>query len=255
MNATTEAAERRLEQVLTAPVPTRKPTREHLLLKAAIVTADKGTFRAVISSESLDREKDIVPADSMVRALRAWMTTGKLIPLAWNHSGDPAYIIGHIDPASVKAVNGEVIANGWVDQSTEVGAQAWRLVKSGVLGFSFGYVIVNSTKRADGIRVLDEIDVYEVSATATPMQGRTRVLSWKSHEREAPTVEQLRDLEREVLGLDPRQQHLRAEMRAEMLRALRGSDTDIPRDYAKAGKRTEPRRKSAARLKIASFGC
>jgi hypothetical protein len=47
----------RLDDVLAAPVPSRAPTKEHLLLKAAIVTADKGTFDAIISTETPDREK------------------------------------------------------------------------------------------------------------------------------------------------------------------------------------------------------
>ena len=46
----------------------------------------------------------------MVDALRSWTFTGRMVPLAWNHSSDPEDIVGHINPASVKEVEGEVVA-------------------------------------------------------------------------------------------------------------------------------------------------
>jgi hypothetical protein len=81
--------------------------------------------------------------------------------------------------------------SGWIDQSTERGKEAWRLIKSGVLGFSFGYLILDAVKRKDGVREIRALDVFEVSCTATPMNNSTQVLSWKSRDaararREAP---------------------------------------------------------------------
>ena len=128
MSATYEAAMERLQSVLDAPVPTRAPTKERLLLKASVVLADRGSFEAIISTEAVDREKDIVSAAGMVEALRAWIPLGKLIPLAWSHSSKAEDIIGHIDPSSAKAIDGEVHAAGWIDQATPRGKEAWRLV-------------------------------------------------------------------------------------------------------------------------------
>jgi hypothetical protein len=84
----------------------------------------------------------------------------------------------------VKAVDGEVHATGWVDQATDRGAHIWRLAKSGTLGFSFGYLIPEggSVKRADGVREIHKLDVFEVSATPAPMNNDTRVLSTKAVE-------------------------------------------------------------------------
>ena len=154
---------------------------EHMTLKA-VTTADtdQGTFEAVISTATIDRERDVVVPEAMVKALRAWTKTGKLIPLAWNHSSNAEDIIGHVTPDTVKAVGDEVVASGWIDQATDRGAHAWRLVKSGTLGFSFGYLILDAAKLADGVREIRELDVFEVSATPTPMNGDTRVLGWKA---------------------------------------------------------------------------
>lgn len=166
---------------------------KHLTLKAAVTTAtDQGLFEAVISTETVDREKDVVQAQAMVSALTKW---NRPIPLAWNHSTSAADIIGHIDPASVKAENGEVVAGGQVDLESAVGMEAWRSFKSRTVGFSFGYLIPDggSSKRAGGGRDISELDVFEVSATPTPMNNDTRVLSTKQVDQ-PPTASQLRIL-------------------------------------------------------------
>jgi HK97 family phage prohead protease len=124
----------------------------------------------------------VVLAPAMVTALKAWTEVGKLIPLLWSHSAAAEDVVGHIRPESAKAVSGQVVVSGWIDQSTERGKEAWRLVKSGVLGFSFGYLILDAVKRDDGVREIRALDVYEISATSTPMNGTTRVLSWKSRD-------------------------------------------------------------------------
>jgi HK97 family phage prohead protease len=178
-----EAAQARLDAVLAAAPKASAPAEHHLLLKArTLVDADKGDFEAVISSESTDREQDVVLAPAMVTALKAWTKVNKLIPLLWSHSPAAEDVVGHIRPESAKAVSGQVVVSGWIDQSTERGKEAWRLVKSGVLGFSFGYLVLDAVKRNDGVREIRALDVFEVSCTATPMNGTTRVLSWKSRD-------------------------------------------------------------------------
>ena len=226
MNATTERAMERLQSVLDAPVPSRAPTKERLLLKASVVLADRGTFEAIVSTESVDREKDVVLADAMVNALQAWTSTGKLIPLLWSHSSAAEDSIGYVNPESAKAVSGEVHVSGWIDQATPRGREAWRLVKSGVLGFSFGYLVPDggATKRADGIREIHELDVFEISACSTPMNGMTRVTAWMSSDREPMSLADLRQYEAELgLGAGAALLKVRDRMRAEMLAALGGS--------------------------------
>lgn len=171
---------------------------EHLLLKATTTAAtDRGEFTAVISAASVDREKDIVSPDGMVRALQKWAKLGKRITLAWNHSTRPEDQIGYVDPASAKAVDGEVVVSGRVDLGSETGREAWRSFKAGTVGFSFGYLIPDggATKRAGGGRNINELDVFEITATPTPMNNDTRVLAWKSaptrSSRPAPSSDQL----------------------------------------------------------------
>jgi HK97 family phage prohead protease len=177
-------------------------SKGHITLKAATaVSTDEGVFEAVISTATVDREKDIVDTEAMVKALRKWNEVGKLIPLAWNHSTKAEDIVGDIKPESVKSVGDEVVAEGWIDQSTEVGNHAWRLVKSGTLGFSFGYMVTQATKRKGGGLHITELDVFEVTATPTPMNHDTRVLGWKSTQALEELVGKVESLTEEVEGL------------------------------------------------------
>jgi HK97 family phage prohead protease len=166
--------------------------REHITLKAVTTTTDQGVFEAVISTEGIDREKDVVSADGMVAALRKW---NRPLPLAWNHRTDAADIFGTMDPASAKNVNGEVIATGQVDLTSDVGKEAWRSFKSRTIGFSFGYLILAATERKGGGRAITELDVFEITATPTPMNNETRVLGTKSTEE---LREEAMRVEREV---------------------------------------------------------
>jgi len=171
----------RLEGRLRDAVPDREHVR-HLTLKAVTtVSTDQGVFEAVISTEAVDREKDIVSAAGMVAALRKW---NRPIPLAWNHRTDAADIFGHIDPQSVREVAGEVVAEGQVDLDSAVGREAWRSFKSRAIGFSFGYLVPDggSTPRAGGGQHITTLDVFEITATPTPMNNATRVLATKAIE-------------------------------------------------------------------------
>lgn len=182
----------------------------HITFKAVTtVETEQGEFEAVISTSTIDRERDIVDPEGFVKALQKWIPLGKKIPLAWNHSRNPNEIIGHIDPASVNAVGTEVHAKGWVDYQTEVGKEVWRLVKSGTLGFSFGYLVTEATKRKGGGLHITGLDVFEVTATSTPMNGDTRVLGWKSLEELRAESDRLerevaeQTIPEEVKAIDP----------------------------------------------------
>jgi HK97 family phage prohead protease len=158
---------------------------EHLTLKAATaVQTDEGTFTAVISTVAVDRHKDIVDPDGLVRALHKWVGVGKNIPLAWHHSTRPEDIIGHIDPAGARNEGGQVVVEGWIDESVEpAGKNAWRLVKSGTLGFSYGFIPLAQSPRKGGGFHIKEADVFEITATPIPANHETRVLGWKSADK------------------------------------------------------------------------
>jgi HK97 family phage prohead protease len=172
-----EASARRQMAALYAQEDANK-TMEQINLKAATtVQTDEGLFEAVISTEAVDREKDIVEPAAMVEALKKW---NRPIPLSWGHSTKAEDIFGHIEPMTVREADGEVVAQGQVDMESKVGAEAWRSFKNRTIGFSFGYLINEARKRKGGGRHITALDVFEITATPTPMNNDTRVLSTKA---------------------------------------------------------------------------
>jgi HK97 family phage prohead protease len=155
---------------------------KHMLVKATVTEAtDQGAFTAVISTVSIDRDGDIVEPTAVVEALQKWGPLGKKIPLSWDHEYDADHIIGHIEPTTVHEAAGEVVAEGWIDQSFDRGKHAWRLVKSGTLGFSYGYLVLDAAPRQGGNGLhIKALDIFEVTATPIPANGDTRVLNYKS---------------------------------------------------------------------------
>lgn len=168
---------------------------EHLLFKAATTATDKGTFTAVISTASVDRDRDIIEPSAVVASLTLWAEKSKLVPLAWNHTDE---VVGHIDPSTAEVVDNEVVAKGYVDQSTERGEVTWRLVKSGTLSFSFGFLFdpkTDATALANGRYRVKRLDVFEISVVPVgPANNDTRVLAWKSLEEHDRVVAELQEV-------------------------------------------------------------
>jgi phage head maturation protease len=144
--------------------------------------------------------------------------------LHWNHSSDPEDIVGNVDPITVREVDGEVVPGGWVDRDTDRGREVWRLMKSGTLGFSFGYIVTAATGRPGGGREITQLDVFEITATTAPMNNGTRVLSTKALDE-----------------LD----HVRTKARDDMLQLLTAADK---------GEKSVPRRGTGP-VEIATFEC
>ncbi len=196
---------------------------QRLHAKAVATAVDEGVFEAVISTTDVDLEKDIVDADAMVRAIRKWTKTGKRIPVAWGHLPDkPADIIGSVDPASARNDDGEVVVRGEIDQSVDAGAHAWRLAKSGVLGFSVGFM-AEETKRKGGGLHLVPTDVFEITATVVPANTSTRILALK--EADDPQVA--------ITKIFDRIEHKRARDHALRLKAQRVERENAPVRVAK----------------------
>jgi HK97 family phage prohead protease len=110
------------------------------------------------------------------RATARTQGSGKQLPLLLEHS---TTVVGHIDPQTMRANDEGLTVAGEVDRSSDEGQRVWRAIKSGVMGFSIGFMS-GSQPRADGGREIHEIDLLEVSATIKPVHPATRTLSWKS---------------------------------------------------------------------------
>jgi HK97 family phage prohead protease len=110
--------------------------------------------------------------------ISAWRRSAKRLPLLFEHR---SVVIGDLDPNKMQATEAGLLVVGEVDRDLEEGKRVWRAIKRGSMGFSIGYMAVQSRPRREGKgRVITEIDLLEVSATVTPMNAGTRTLGWKS---------------------------------------------------------------------------
>jgi HK97 family phage prohead protease len=150
---------------------------------ATITDQNLGQFVALVSAWQADREKDVISRTAFDTTIEAWQRSGKKLPLLFEHS---QIVVGAVDPHSRHATAAGLVVAGEVDRSTDEGRQVWRSIKSGVLGFSIGFMS-ESRPRPGGGRELTEIDLLEVSATSTPMHPATRALSWKAATADAET--------------------------------------------------------------------
>lgn len=151
-----------------------------LYLKATAATQttdDLGLFTALVSVfGNTDRGGDAVQPGAFSRSISEWKAAARRVPLHYNH--DPDEIIGDIDEMWESDAGLEV--SGRVDLDDELGRKVWKSLKRGRIAFSFGFLTVKSRERPDGVKELLELDIFEVSVTASPMNNMTRVLSTKS---------------------------------------------------------------------------
>ena len=151
---------------------------EHVTLKATTTDTEQelGTFTAVVSAWEADREGDTIAKTAFDETIRAWRTAGKNLPLLFEHS---TTVVGAIDPFSMTPTEQGLVVAGEVDRESDEGAQVWKTIKAGTAGFSIGF-LSESKPRKGGGREITEIDLLEISATATPAHPATRTLSWKA---------------------------------------------------------------------------
>lgn len=117
----------------------------------------------------------------------------------------------------------------WSIVDTQAGTDAYKLARAGVLdSLSIGYRTVQEEYRAeDGVRLLREIDLYEVSAVAIPANRNAVITDVKSFDRHSSDVQvAVREwLERVKSGADLRAQDGRdlSEARKAHMTAVSGS--------------------------------
>lgn len=147
---------------------------------AKATATDAGEFTAIAAAYSVDRVGDRIIPGAFAKTIEDWQMSGKLVPLHWNHEGDPASIIGSVDPASMTEGDDGLRVSGSLDlKNSETAREAWRAMKTGSMSLSFGYVVTKETRGKDGINNLEAIDLFEVSVVPAPANKDTIFTSLK----------------------------------------------------------------------------
>jgi HK97 family phage prohead protease len=105
---------------------------------------------------------DPIVKGAFAQSIEAWQDTGRTVPLHWNHSADPDDIVGHVVPGSMVETDRGLVVEGQLDlEGNERARKAWRAMKTGSIGLSFGYLTQKHRKAADGANELLAIDLRD----------------------------------------------------------------------------------------------
>jgi hypothetical protein len=90
---------------------------QHLAVKAAVAeVTDLGEFTAIAAVfGNVDRDGDRIVKGAFADSIEAWNSTGRSVPLHWNHSSDPDDIIGFVDPGSMVETDRGLVVDGQLD--------------------------------------------------------------------------------------------------------------------------------------------
>ena len=177
---------------------------QRLAVKATATTTELGQFEALAAVfGNIDRDGNRIVKGAFRDTITAWQDMGRSVPLHWAHSPDPEDIVGSVDPASMRETDEGLVVKGQLNlYGSERARQAWRAMKSGNIGLSFGYLVQRKRKAADGANELTALDVFEISLAPGPANPRTRVISMMSADADdrdrTPTQA---ELERELIEL------------------------------------------------------
>lgn len=134
-----------------------------------------------------DQGGDVVQQGAYQTSLSALKAAGRSVKMLWQH--DPSQPIGIWDEVREDArglyVKGRLLA------SVAKGREAAALVAAGAIdGLSIGYRTVKSVKDDKGQRLLNELELWEVSLVTFPMLQAARVAA-KAKDPEADMMQAL----------------------------------------------------------------
>jgi len=119
-----------------------------------------------------DQGGDIVEKGAYARSIKMLESEGRKVKMLWQH--DPAQPIGVWDDVREDARG--LWVKGRLLESTRQGREAAALIGAGAIdGLSIGYRAVRTVKNDKGQRLLQELELWEVSLVTFPMLPSARV--------------------------------------------------------------------------------
>ena len=121
---------------------------------------------------AVDQGGDVVEAGAYAASLAAVAKAGRSVKMLWQH--DPAQPIGVWD--EVREDGRGLWVKGRILSTVAKGREAAALIEAGAIdGLSIGYRTVKAGKTTKGLRLLSELELWEVSLVTFPMLPSARV--------------------------------------------------------------------------------
>jgi HK97 family phage prohead protease len=119
-----------------------------------------------------DQGGDVVARGAYAASLAALAASGRRVKMLWQH--DPAQPIGVWDEVREDATG--LYVKGRILTDVARGQEAVALLAAGAIdGLSIGYRTLRAERDAKGQRLLQELDLWEVSLVTFPMLAEARV--------------------------------------------------------------------------------
>ena len=132
-----------------------------------------------------DQTGDVVAEGAFSRSLEALREAGRSVKLLWQH--DPAEPIGVWD--SVREDGRGLRVRGRLLSEVRRGAEALALLRAGAVdGLSIGYRTVRAARRPEGGRLLQDVELWEVSLVTFPMLPEARAAAPMPDEEEGDAL-------------------------------------------------------------------
>ncbi|MBL4801733.1 MAG: HK97 family phage prohead protease [Emcibacter sp.] len=147
-----------------------------MILKTYETDGQIGHFEGYASVfNTVDRGNDLILPGAFTRSLRERGAGG--VKFLWQH--DPKEPMGILDELREDARG--LYVRGRLILDVERAREAYRLLDAGALdGLSIGFHTLKSKQRADGVRLLQEVDLWEISLVTFPMNELARISSFKT---------------------------------------------------------------------------
>lgn len=134
-----------------------------------------------------DQGGDVVEVGAYAASLKALAKKGRSVKMLWQH--DPAQPIGVWD--EIREDGKGLYVKGRLLTDVEKGREAAALIEAGAIdGLSIGYRTKKATKNNRGQRLLNELELWEVSLVTFPMLPDARI----GAKGDTPEADDLRDL-------------------------------------------------------------
>lgn len=119
-----------------------------------------------------DQGGDVVARGAYAASLKSVAAEGRKIKMLWQH--DPSEVIGVWDVLREDETG--LWVKGRLLEATRRGREAAALIGAGAIdGLSIGYRTIEAVKGAGGARVLNRLELWEVSLVTFPMLPTARV--------------------------------------------------------------------------------
>lgn len=153
-----------------------------------------GRIAGYASTYNIDRVGDMVMPGAFTKTIKSFNEEKRPIRMYYQH--DEKELIGAFNPTHMKEDANGLYVEGDINLDVQRGREVYALAKQGVLSdMSIGYV-VKDFEMAKGVRLLKDIDLWEISVVSEPANPKAKILQVKSVTELKETVHKKSDLEK-----------------------------------------------------------